>query len=172
MGSDFYLFSVILTVFESGGDNSKHLLGNQSDDNFTVPTTMPNPSQTIFWGSREKHQEVFPRGDNCFLMIFTKPNKSFWIRKILNGFWHSEGFCCIFGTSVHICDLFARWKTLGIRSFRFSASRELIWQRDKVLIYHLKWKLVKGWTYISCIVGGWQLTLTLHEKCWKCNWGQ
>lgn len=92
MGSDFYLFSVILTVFESGGDNSKHLLGNQSDDNFTVPTTMPNPSQTIFWGSREKHQEVFPRGDNCFLMIFTKPNKSFWIRKILNGFWHSKGF--------------------------------------------------------------------------------
>ena len=92
MGSDFYLFSVISTVFESGGDNSKHLLGNQSDDNFTVPTTMPNPSQTIFWGSREKHQEVFPRGDNCFLMIFTKPNKSFWIRKILNGFWHSKGF--------------------------------------------------------------------------------
>ena len=92
MGSDFYLFSVILTVFESGGDNSKHLLGNQSDDNFTVPTTMPNPSQTLFWGSREKHQEVFPRGDNCFLMIFTKPNKSFWIRKILNGFWHSKGF--------------------------------------------------------------------------------
>ena len=94
MGSDFYLcYFVEDNVFEkSGGDNSKHLLGNQSDDNFTVPTTMPNPSQTIFWGSREKHQEVFPRGDNCFLMIFTKPNKSFWIRKILNGFWHSKGF--------------------------------------------------------------------------------
>ena len=124
MGSDFYLFSVILTVFESGGDNSKHLLGNQSDDNFTVPTTMPNPTTKFFWGSRERNTRRFSQGAIIAFLWFSLSQTKVWILDFdltLNGFWHSEGFCCIFGTSVHICDLFARWKTLGIRSFRTSA---------------------------------------------------
>ena len=54
---------------------------------------------TISVGRKKaQHQEVFPWGDNCFLMIFSKPNKSlewfcgltaFDIPRVLLHFWES-----------------------------------------------------------------------------------
>ena len=93
---------------------------------------------TISVGRKKaQHQEVFPWGDNCFLMIFSKPNKSL------------EWFCGLTAFDIprvllHFLGEFLvtflhdeRHLAIGHFASLVHHLSKLIWQEDKRLIDHL-----------------------------------